>query len=112
MEADAAQDNLMQVQRDEDGLTITVHTPPSEPDTVSMLVYFAGIAMTLAGGSVIFAANNWVGVLPFLGGIVLVAIMFGHRTQKSREQPTVTIYRYRTARPFLSITEGFVVNLN
>lgn len=84
MEADAAQDNLMQVQRDGDGLTITVHTPPSEPDTVSMLVYFAGIAMTLAGGAVIFGSNNWVGVLPFLGGIVLVAIMFGHRTIKKQ----------------------------
>lgn len=84
METDATPDSLMQVQQDDDGLTITVLTPPSEPDTTSMLVYFAGVAMTLVGGAVIFAANNWVGVLPFFGGIVLVAIMFGHRTTKKQ----------------------------
>lgn len=43
MEAETTQDNLMQVQRDGDGLTITVRTPPSEPDTVSMLVYFVSL---------------------------------------------------------------------
>ena len=77
-------ENPMIVEEDAEGLNITVRTPPSEPDTTSMLVYFVGIAMTLAGGAVIINSNNWGGLLPLLGGAGLTALMYWGRTQKKQ----------------------------
>lgn len=76
--------NPMIVQEDAEGLSITVHTASTEPDFTSMLVYFVGIAMTLAGGAVIVNSNNWFGLLPLLTGFSLTMLMYWYRTIKKQ----------------------------